>query len=645
MAQMKEASRKVLCKVVSSSLGKSSPKFLQKITQLEKHKGPVFVVKRLKALQMAALKIRSGNVDEASAILKSARIKCRKDKPFIPAGIEGLVVRNISESKKLSVVRRNLMITRSYTAFTLKQCTIEQFNKSKSSITSHPVILDKDECRVLGNEIAKVAWGYRNNGIKTLSLPSLSELSGTSRYPDIRSPGGKSVGKEPYLSLARSLLTKGLVPEPLLEHFGDFSSRKMAQVFQEYNTLGRELSYGKISFLQEGGCKARVVCQPNAWVQFYMKPLHNSLMRTIYQIESGSISSSKLHGQSCVIDQNRGGWVLKEALQLKKEVFCFDLSSATDRFPLSLQQQVLRGFDLNVYADSLSILKGPYDVNPKVTGMKPVNEQWTYEIGQPMGLYGSFPLFHLTHLAVLECESRRLNLQGNKNYCVLGDDVVITDRNLADRYLSVMRAFDVPISKDKSFVGEVSEFAGFLAIRGKANGIHVFRPFKWGNGFAVDEKEKNFMQNMGSPTLSLGSWWKKSYEIYSQTIPYRDLDLTPLVINPEAPGPSNKLGSRWFTAILSRGIEELAMSEDPLIFHLKNTWQRDSSQLLKGDEGLNAVFDPKQYLQEDRLRKKYSSFTGDPLIKQLIKESKQAAVNESPLTPIADIGLVRLHKR
>lgn len=636
MARQKVASKRVLCKVVSSCLGKSTPKYLALVKRLEDAKGPEFVVRRLKALQAASLKARAGDLVEAEAILRSARIRVRKDKPYYPKGVEGVLMRNIVEGRKPSVVRRNLMVTRMYTGLYLQKPSKTQIEKARKSINSGTSGEYGPLPRILGH----LASRLQRKSEDQLRLPAISSLGGSSRYPEVCKNGMrvKSLDGSPYESLMRSMLTKGIVPQPLLELFGDNSLRKIALVHQEDHSPDGILTYGKISFLQEGGCKGRVVCQPNGWVQLYMRPLHNSLMQIIHTLEQNSITNTQWHGQSCVTDQNRGGWVMKEAMESGKEVTCFDLSSATDRFPLSMQTSVLNGLGYVHYSKALEELKGPYDVNTHVSGRKsPLRERWSYSTGQPMGLNGSFPLFHLTHFLLLEQLCEALKLDGNKNFAVLGDDVLITNKRLASLYQRLITRLGVEISKEKSFSGNVSEFAGFLAVKSSGN-TSVFRPFKWGNGFHTDGKEVNLLYSSGKKVWHDSPKWNRINSIFESTLPQRDLDLTPLLPSVDTLIQSQKAGSRWFEAVLEKGIEGVGMADDPLVFHLKNQWKRLGPELLMlpGEQVPLDVFNPKLYLKEDRIIRKDFFLRADPLIRLALRESncKQVSLTTKFKTPV-----------
>jgi hypothetical protein len=86
-----------------------------------------------------------------------------------------------------------------------------------------------------------------------------------------------------------------------------------------------KLITGRISLAAEPAGKTRLFAICNFWVQSALKPFHNQLMLTLKLF--------KADGTFNQIEQfNR---ILKETKGLK--TYCFDLSKATDRFPIKLQ--------------------------------------------------------------------------------------------------------------------------------------------------------------------------------------------------------------------------------------------------------------------------------------------------------------------
>jgi hypothetical protein len=215
--------------------------------------------------------------------------------------------------------------------------------------------------------------------------------------------------------------------------------------------------------------------------------------------------------------------------------WCFDLSSATDRFPLQLQIYLLRLLDLGKYADALSeICSEDFRVS---TGFG--EESWQYACGQPMGLYGSFPLFSLAHLCLVEGLCQLGEVQTADAYCLVGDDVIILDQYVAEGYREVMNAMGVEISETKTMQSSsVAEFAGFVGYRTNQS-VAVFRPFK--------HKDANFIHNPIGLIHALGDclrrtesdYWDDVVTRFQLSRRWRNPDLSPILKLSEDTGGVN----------------------------------------------------------------------------------------------------------
>lgn len=95
-----------------------------------------------------------------------------------------------------------------------------------------------------------------------------------------------------------------------------------------------------------------------------------------------------------------------------------------------------------------------------------------YGCGQPMGLLSSWAVFSLTHHAIIEYAAFKEGFPAFRDYCMLGDDVVICNRRVASRYLKLMKEIGVDISIPKSFIskgnhmGHICEFAKRVLVNG-----------------------------------------------------------------------------------------------------------------------------------------------------------------------------------
>jgi hypothetical protein len=223
------------------------------------------------------------------------------------------------------------------------------------------------------------------------------------------------------------------------------------------------LQFGKLGFKEEPG-KIRVFAMMNIITQTLMQPLHQWIFRHLRILPNdGTFNQVKPVSN-----------LLKRIGRERFWIASYDLSAATDRLPLKLQESLLRpllGDDLtSLWA--YFMVGHPYGL-PKVA--KSYNLGFTsvwYAVGQPMGALSSWAMLALTHHAIVQyaahlaCPIRTSWFLG---YAVLGDDVVIADKAVATKYLEVMREIGVDISLAKSMVSATGslEFAKRTWISGR----------------------------------------------------------------------------------------------------------------------------------------------------------------------------------
>lgn len=242
--------------------------------------------------------------------------------------------------------------------------------------------------------------------------------------------------------------------------------------FYDKNTFDMEEYGGELIVLPERGNKARVIALPHAELQIYFEPMHKVLNKILLSIP-----------EDCTHSQIEGALYARQELTKGKIVHSVDLSAATDRFPLKLQMGLLRKLN-----------KGPHNLNWASFFERTSRLLWksefgdiVYGAGQPMGLYGSFALFALTHHAVLQTliinNGIPINLDGTRPYRILGDDIIISDSTLCSLYKEYMEKLGVDISPSKTISSTtLAEFAGFIVTKGKL--IKAAKPVL--NGMTVD---------------------------------------------------------------------------------------------------------------------------------------------------------------
>jgi hypothetical protein len=199
---------------------------------------------------------------------------------------------------------------------------------------------------------------------------------------------------------------------------------------------------GRLTALNtDGAGKRRIIAITDFWTQTVFRPFHDALFRTLKLIE-----------QDGTFDQWKPieKWVLPR-IRLGFPAFSFDLTAATDRLPILLQEQI---FAL-VFGPRLAKLwAGLLDRDWWFQGV-PVR----YAVGQPMGALSSWAMLAISHHVIVQLAAQRAGWTvWFPFYALLGDDIVICDEAVAEHYLSLIRTLGVPINMSKSLVSET----GFL---------------------------------------------------------------------------------------------------------------------------------------------------------------------------------------
>jgi hypothetical protein len=211
------------------------------------------------------------------------------------------------------------------------------------------------------------------------------------------------------------------------------------------------LKLGKLSVVYDQAGKARIVAITNWWIQLALKPLHDSIFSFLKTLDTDG-----------TFDQEAPLKALYARRDPKHKFSCFDLSSATDRLPITLQVDILnavgvRGdlwrnildFEWSYHAGSLKIPFGVIHQNSV-----------KYSVGQPMGAYSSWGMLAVTHHVIVKLAAIRIGHSNFSNYAVLGDDIIIHNDRVAASYLQLMETLGVGINMQKSIVSyDMVEFA------------------------------------------------------------------------------------------------------------------------------------------------------------------------------------------
>jgi len=199
--------------------------------------------------------------------------------------------------------------------------------------------------------------------------------------------------------------------------------------------------WGKISRIPDKEGKTRVIATLNYWAQSSLKPLHDSCEAILKSLPWDYTFS-------------QGGFTENTYLQDDNVYHSIDLKDATDRFPRFLQEAVIE----SLYGSEVSgawenIMSQEFSDTRRNTTVR-------YAAGQPMGSYSSWPVFALTHgLLVSYIESKVGNKHSNE-FFILGDDIVILNNSVANKYKEILQSLGVELSISKTLSSKyLFEFA------------------------------------------------------------------------------------------------------------------------------------------------------------------------------------------
>lgn len=216
-------------------------------------------------------------------------------------------------------------------------------------------------------------------------------------------------------------------------------------------SYGRGL--GKLGFLPEPAGKIRVFAMVDSLTQMLFKPLHAAVFEILKRIPQDGT-----HDQEAPAKLLAGKGI--------KTFWSYDLSAATDRFPISLQQTLL-GFLLGPVPARQwrSILIDRDYIVPRVISEKQrvprgTPETVRYGAGQPMGAYTSWAVFALTHHLLVQYAAFKAfgKFRWFELYALLGDDVVIAHYRVAEQYLLLLQEIGVEVGLAKSLISSNGTF-------------------------------------------------------------------------------------------------------------------------------------------------------------------------------------------
>lgn len=204
--------------------------------------------------------------------------------------------------------------------------------------------------------------------------------------------------------------------------------------------------FGRLGSSTEGRAKRRIFAIGNYVCQRLLKPVHEFLMDVLRRLPADG-TFNQTGPLRHIVD--------------KDMYYSYDLSAATDRMPLrclffTMEYLFGRSFASAVVNSTLAChrFEVPFAKGLNLSGV-------SFVTGQPLGFLSSWPLFALTHHLIVWAAAELVNPgQKFRDYALLGDDVVIANRDVALSYRRIMEGLQVKISDIKSLVStHGAEFA------------------------------------------------------------------------------------------------------------------------------------------------------------------------------------------
>lgn len=215
---------------------------------------------------------------------------------------------------------------------------------------------------------------------------------------------------------------------------------------------------GKLSLIKEASGKVRVVAIVDAWTQTLLKPLHDLIFKILRKVPTDG-----------TFDQQAA--TASFAAQGLKDLYSFDLKAATDTIPWFLYQSVFECFlGEKITSAWLRLLRDrewrlpSWETKGKdgKTVSRPLKHAGKatvrYGRGQPMGAYSSWGALAVLHHAVVQYAAFTVGLYPFYDYRILGDDIVIAGRPVANAYRRTCGYLGIVIGLPKSYTSGVGFF-------------------------------------------------------------------------------------------------------------------------------------------------------------------------------------------
>lgn len=398
-------------------------------------------VQRLKSVKVDFLRKKAG-LPKTSQWVKSG-----KGSSFFGGPLGALETWCFTNKARFS---QTVALLNLYTALFAPRVTLAQGGKFVAGVTAKAITLPSSVEEIIHT-------GILLSGLKPVrKLPTFRPLitfqaSSSKRAPTIWGSGPEDEGVIDSIAY----MANGAGLRHLLDHFEfyrplfqglepelDWLVHRYTATAVRSNPLPERGSFevGRIGLIQEAGYKLRAVANPGRIFQRVLEPFGKVLFAAI-----------KTLPWDCTFDQNKADIAILDRLQSGNKVHSVDLTGATDYFPLDLQKFVLSHI-FKKYSNYVNLFieisRGEWSVPsgfpPELLSQR-TTLTWTK--GQPLGLFPSFASFAMTHGILL---LGLLAKEWDGEFFILGDDVVILDDGLYEKYRAVLVTLDCPVSESKT---------------------------------------------------------------------------------------------------------------------------------------------------------------------------------------------------
>lgn len=217
---------------------------------------------------------------------------------------------------------------------------------------------------------------------------------------------------------------------------------------------------GELSLKYEAAGKIRVFAMVDYWTQYALLPLHKVFFKIL---EGFAPMDATFDQEDAVSSFSEEGHT---------EFYSYDLKSATDLIPAQLYRVVVDaifGKPLGRLWLSLMVDRDfglPFkDHKAKIRFTHNDKHYIRYTRGQPMGALSSWASMAFIHHLLVQFSYFRICPLDNitdtfTKYRVLGDDIVIADRQVAEEYVKVCSEFGIPIGLAKSVISPKTSLKG-----------------------------------------------------------------------------------------------------------------------------------------------------------------------------------------